>query len=337
MNARRDPYQVLGVARDADTEEIRRAFRERALRDHPDRNPNDPAAAERFKAASEAYATLRDPESRRRHDQFARSGVGGRAPQPDFGQVDWRSVFQEADVRVDWGRYAQGGVVPSVGGVVFEMLFRGVTRAFRQAGLMPGETRRVPLRIELDEARRGAERRVAIPGPVACPTCKGAAPSGVGCSACSGSGELSGGFEAMVRVPAGVRPGQKLRLAGLGGPGRPPGDAYVELTIAIPAGLELKGRDLHGAVVVTPNEARRGTTRRIAGLEVTVPAGARAGARLRVAGGGVAGGDLLLSVEVDVWRGLGSAFAQGAERAVQDSVGGARLLWRRMANAGRKP
>jgi DnaJ-class molecular chaperone len=148
---------------------------------------------------------------------------------------------------------------------------------------------------------------------------------------------LPGGFEAMVRIPPGVKPGQKLRLAGLGGPGRPPGDAFVELSVHIPNGLELKGRDLVGVLTVTPMEARRGTTRRLAGLEVTVPPGARHGARLRVGGGGLAGGDLLLRIDTDVWRGLSSAVAQGAGRAVQDSWGGWRELWRRMSTAGRKP
>ena len=100
-----DPYAVLGVPRDADADTVKRAYREAALRDHPDRNPGDAAAEERFKRASEAYATLRDPEARRRYDAFAAAGVGaagmGGAPRPDFATVDWRAVFREAEVPID--------------------------------------------------------------------------------------------------------------------------------------------------------------------------------------------------------------------------------------------
>jgi DnaJ-class molecular chaperone len=346
---RRDPYDVLGVPRDADADAVKRAYRERALRDHPDRNPGDAAAEERFKAASEAYATLRDPDARRRYDAYVAAGgaarVGpahgagggfGGAPHPDFATVDWRSVFQEAEVPLDWGRYGGGGV-PTTGNVVFDVLFRGVARAFRQAGLLPGEDRTVPLRLDLDTARRGGHRRVHVRGPVACPACgPGRGVATASCPSCAGGGVLRYGTEVDVRVPAGVRPGQKLRLQGMGGPGRPPGDAYVELDVALPPGVTLHGRDLASEVFLTPLETARGAVVRVAGTRVRVAAGAREGQRLRVAGAGLGGGDLMLTLRRDVWR--------GTARAVGEAWGGAwgglietwRHAWRRGSLAGRK-
>lgn len=333
---RRDPYEVLGVARDADADAIKRAYRERALRDHPDRNPGDPAAEERFKAASEAYATLRDPDARRRYDAYVTAGgaaAAGRraaAPRPDFGTVDWRTVFQEADVPVDWGRYATAGGQATTGHAVFDVLFRGVARAFRQAGLLPGEDRRVPLRLDLATARAGVRRRVFVPGPVACPACatRGGVP---GCTTCGGVGALRAGMAVDVQVPAGVRPGQRLRLARLGGPGRPPGDAYVEIDVVLPAGVRRDGRDLHAELPLTPLQARQGLVARVAGTRVRVPAGARDGQRLRVAGAGLGGGDLHVALRIDLWR----AWGRAAQDTLDDGLALARDAWRRLTTAGR--
>ena len=335
MNApRRDPYEVLGVPRDADLDAIRRAYRERALRDHPDRNPGDAAAAERFKGASEAYATLRDPEARRRYDALGTGG--GRGPRPDFSTVDWRTVFQEADVQVDWSRYATQGGIPTTGHLVFDMLFRGVARAFRQAGLLPGEERLVHARIDLATARAGGTARVRLPGPTNCPRCRGAATSGLICTECHGAGVARNGIEVDVTLPKGVRSGQKLRLAGMGGPGRPPGDALVEIEVALPPGVRLHGRDLVAEVAITPLEARQGVRLEVAGTSVSLAAGVIDGAHLRFPGGGLGGGELRLSVVVDTWRGLGRAGTQTTDKFVKETWNSAKELWRKMASAGRK-
>jgi DnaJ-class molecular chaperone len=305
----RDPYQVLGVAKDADADAIKRAYRERAMRDHPDRNPDDPAAAERFARASQAYATLRDPEQRRRYDAFvARGGRAGEAPRPDFGRVDWRSVFREADVP-----YGAGGTPGTLGGnPVFEALFtrlgRGVETVFRQAGLLPGEDRTVTLRLTLAQARSGGRERLRLPGPIVCPTCS---PPRATCPTCGGAGTLPA-MEVDVAVPAGVHPGQRLRLRRMGGPGRPPGDALVLLDVALPPGIERRGRDLHATVHVTPGELRRGAAVRVAGVRVDVPPGARDGADLRVAGAGL-GGDLRVTLRTDP--------VAGALRSAVDVIG----------------
>lgn len=299
----RDPYTVLGVPRDADAETVKRAYRAAALRDHPDRNPGDAGAEERFKSASEAYATLRDPEARRRYDTYAATGGGpAGVPRPDFGTVDWRAIFREADVPIDWSR---AGGATTTGHVVFDALFQGVARAFRHAGLARGEDREVALRLDLAEAQGGAQRRVHIPGPVACTGCGGAARAGgAACATCGGEGVLRAGVEVDVRVPAGVRPGQRLRLQGMGGPGGPPGDAFVVLDVVLPLGDRLDGRDVRTDVYVSPAEARAGTVVRVHGREVRIEAGARDGQTVVVAGGGLRGGALRATVRVDPWRAL---------------------------------
>lgn len=328
----RDPYEVLGVPRDADAEAVKRAYRAAALRDHPDRNPGDAAAEERFKAASEAYATLRDPEARRRYDAYAAAGgPPGGVPRPDFGTVDWRAVFREADVPIDWGR---AGGMPTTGNVVFDALFQGVARAFRHAGLVRGEDRELALRLGYDEARAGASRRVRVPGPVTCTACAGAArATGAACATCGGDGVLRAGADVEVRVPAGVRPGQRLRLQGMGGPGRPPGDAYVALEVALPVGARFEGRDVVAEVFVTPAEAARGVVARVLGHPVTVPAGARDGQELRVPGGGVGGGALRARVRVDPWRGLARDAIGAVGARLAAPVAELRALRRRWSRA----
>jgi molecular chaperone DnaJ len=329
----RDPYAVLGVPRDADGETVKRAYRSAALRDHPDRNPGDPAAEERFKAASEAYATLRDPEARRRFDAYAATGGGpAGVPRPDFGAVDWRAIFREADVPIDWAR---AGGVATTGNVVFDVLFQGVARAFRHAGLARGEDREIPLRLDFAEARDGGARRVHVPGPVVCPGCAGRTRAGeAACATCGGEGVLRAGTEVDVRIPAGVRPGQKLRLQGMGGPGGPPGDALVVLDVALPLGARSVGRDVHVDVFVTPAEVAGGVVARVLGRDVRVPRGVRDGTALTVAGGGLGGGALVATVRVDPWRGLARDVLQGANARLARPVAAVRDVWRRATGAG---
>ncbi len=333
-----DPYETLGVDRDADAETVKRAFRERALRDHPDRNPNDPAAEERFKRASEAYATLRDPETRRRYDAYVAAGGdrfdparGGRVPRPDFGTVDWRSVFREADVPIDWTRT---GAMPTTGHVVFDVLFHNVARVFRQAGLIRGEDRTLSLRLDLATARSGGTRRVSVSGPVACSACHGA---GGPCPTCGGEGVLRAGLDVDVRIPKGVRPGQRLRLQGLGGPGRPPGDAYVEIDVVLPLGTHRQGADLVTDLYVTPAEAAHGVEAEVAGAQLRVPAGVTEGRVIRVAGGGLGGGALLVTVHIDVWRGGARSLTDAASGWLAGPVATARDTWKRFFGKGDRP
>jgi molecular chaperone DnaJ len=313
-----DPYEVLGVPRSASADEVKRAYREKALQYHPDRNPGDAVASERFRTISEAYATLRDPEARRRFDAYGHVGRSPGAATPDFSHVDWRVVFQEAGVPFDWSR---GGGIPSTGNVVFDVLFRGMTTMFRQAGLLPGVDRELPLRIDLATARAGGSVRVNVPGPIACSSCGGVGRDAAGaCAVCGGAGVLRNGMPVEVRVPPGVRHGTRLRLARLGGPGQPPGDAYVVIAVDLPAGAALRGGDLLTDLFVTPLEAARGAVATVFGVPVQVGAGSVDGEQVRVAGGGI-GGDLVVTLRTDILRGLGRAAGEWLRSVV----------WRRAA------
>lgn len=297
-DAPRDPYAVLGVDRDATDAEIKAAYRKRAMRDHPDRNPGDPEAEERFKAASEAYATLRDPEKRAWVD---RGGAAAGGARPDFGDVDWRTVFQEADLRVD---LSEG--VPRTGNAVFDALFGAMGTMMRQQGLLPGEDVHATVRIPWALARTGGTTTVRIPGVATCAVCRGSRldEDGRPCPACGGTGKRRGN-RVEVRVPRGVRPGTVLRLRGLGGVGAPPGDARVSVEVALPPDVERIGDEIHADLPVTPREARQGVRTALHGADVVVPPGTPDGATVRVPGGGLAGEDLVVRVRHAVWRGLG--------------------------------
>lgn len=296
-----NPYQVLGVPRDASQDEIKRAYRKLALEYHPDRNPGDDSAEEKFKQISEAYATLRDEDSRARFDRYGDAGTGSQG-RPDFATVDWQQVFREADVHIDWSK--RGGV-PRTGNVVFDALFGAMTGMFRNAGLLPGEDRVVEASIPFVTARSGGRKFVRIPGPAMCPTCRGAGTHDGGvCPTCRGKGVLAHGTEVEVSIPAGVRDRQKLRLRGLGGPGSPPGDAIVTVAIDLPKGVELSGNDLYADVPITPLEATRGLKTRIAGMEIELEPHLADGEIRRIRGAGLGGGDLVATIRHDVWHGI---------------------------------
>jgi len=326
----RDPYEVLGVPRDADADELKAAYRRQAMRYHPDRNPGDKEAEERFKEVSEAYAVLRDPEARARYDRYGASDPG--AFRPDVSSVDWQTIFREADIKIDWD--ARGGM-PSSGSAIFDALFGIMTGMLRGAGLFPGQSYQVPLPLTLGELRSGTVKRLQVPGPSVCPTCQGtgrapdgggasapgpfevapqgAQPAAVACPACGGRGVRRGGARLDVRVPAGAAPGTKLRLKGAGGPGNPPGDVYAELTLQLPPTARVVGQDVHDTLTLTPLEARRGTTADYQGVAVRVPPGSRACTTLTLPGQGLGRGQagaLVLTLELD-WLG-------GATRLVGD-------------------
>ncbi|HEX7004615.1 MAG TPA: DnaJ domain-containing protein [Trueperaceae bacterium] len=306
-----NPYQVLGVERTATQDEIKSAYRKLALQYHPDRNPGDKQAEEKFKAVSEAYATLRDPESRARFDRYG--NAGGR---PDFETVDWQTIFREAEINVDWDLHRG---MPKTGNAVFDMLFGAVTGMMRSSGLLPGEHRDISVDLPVPLARSGGSVRVRVPGPSICPTCRGSGRARGGtCPACGGRGQQRGGSLVDVEVPPGVKPGTKLRLRGLGGPGTPPGDVFVTLGVDLPEGVVRRGGDLLAELFVTAWELDRGVNSEVLGMPVRIPAGTRDGSTLRFTSGGL-GGDLLLTVREDLWRGLRR---MGKDRLQQLTRGG---------------
>ncbi len=315
---RRDPYEVLGVPRDADAAAVKRAFRQQAMRYHPDRNPGDEQAEERFKELSEAYAVLRDPESRARYDRYGHEPTGGFTT-PTYTGEQWREMFREAEVPIDWTRMAGGAMT---GNAMFDALFGMVAGMLRGSGLLPGETREVVLDLTLGEAVSGAVKRVRVPGPSVCAVCQGtgravaegavAAPAGPfsantydgTCPACNGRGVRRNAAAVEVQVPAGAKSNTKLRLRGLGGPGSPPGDLMVDIEVRLPETARVQGRDVHDTIAITPWQASAGGVVDYEGVRVPVPPGTSDGQSLVVAGGGLGGGDLRLTVQVSLVGGI---------------------------------
>jgi len=250
--SRRDYYEVLGVARDASESDIKKAYRKLALQYHPDRNPGDAGAEERFKEAAEAYSVLGDGEKRARYDRFGHAGVSGAGPGggPGFNP----DIFADfSDILGDIFGFGGG-----FGG-------RG-----RRGGPTRGADLRFDLEIAFEDSLNGTETTIQIPREEHCDTCSGsgAAPgstretcpqcrgsgqlryqqgflvvahtcrecSGSGqvvrkpCPACRGTGRQTRDRRVTVRIPAGIADGQRLRLHGEGehgSVGGPPGDLYV--------------------------------------------------------------------------------------------------------------
>jgi molecular chaperone DnaJ len=312
----RDFYEVLGIDRSASLDDIKKAYRKLAVKYHPDRNPDDPSAEERFKEASEAYAVLSDPEKRSTYDRFGRQGLGGQG----FTGFDPSSFGDFADILGDLFGF----------GDIFGGRGRGGRAASRR-----GRDLQYTMRIGLEEAATGVERSIRVPrlercqhcegsgaepgsGPATCGTCHGGGQvmfrrgflsvaqtcptcGGRGqviqnpCQECSGAGRVEREASLRVRVPAGIDSGMRLRLSGegeQGGLGAPPGDLYVVLAVEPHELFERDGRDLHLGLPVSVFQALLG-----ARLEVTtilgdeetieVAEGSQPGDVIRVRGAGM--------------------------------------------------
>jgi curved DNA-binding protein len=263
--ASQDYYEALGVPRDASADDIRRAYRNLARRLHPDVN-KEPGAEDRFKAISEAYEVLRDPEKRARYDSLGANWRAG--PQPPGGGsaengFDPSSGFR--DVRVDFG---SGGF-----GDIFEDLFGGRTGRAGRGGFegfsFRGGDQEAELELTLEEAAAGGRRRLS----------------------------LADGRELEVEIPPGVRDGQRIRLAGQGSPGAgegESGDLFLRVRLKPHRRFRVQGRDLYVDLAVSPWEAALGADISVPTLDgsarVKVPAGSSSGRRLRLRGQGLPGG-----------------------------------------------
>jgi molecular chaperone DnaJ len=333
--AERDLYELLGVAKDASDEELKRAYRQKARELHPDTNPDDPEAEAEFKQVTVAYEVLSDPERRRQYDLFGLQGLLGGQGGPE------------------WQTFGEGGL-----GDLFEAFF-GAMGATRRGpgGHGPGPDAEVTLRLTLSEAAFGAERTLEVRLPVACESCgaTGASPgsSPTRCADCQGTGELrrvrqsilgqmvtsspcsrcqgSGSTIATpcttcrgegrtsttstltIDVPAGVEDGSTMRLAGRGAAGfrgGPNGTLFVHLGVERDARFERHGDDLHTVATVSIAQATLGATVPIATLEgdetIDVERGTQPGEVLRLRQRGVTHlrgrgrGDLLVHVAVAV-------------------------------------
>jgi curved DNA-binding protein len=281
----RDYYDVLGVSRGASEDEIRTAYRKLAREYHPDVN-KDPGADDRFKEISEAHEVLRDPEKREKYDRLGPNWKAGEdvSGASGFGGYGGGAPGGFEDVRMDFG---DGGGFSDF----FESFFGGRRAGARGGGggfdgfSMRGGDQEATLEITLEEAARGGKRSIS----------------------------LADGRDFEVQIPAGVRDGQKIRLAGQGGEGPgggPAGDLYLRVRIKPHPRFRLEGDDLVVEIPVAPWEAALGATVPVPTVDggvakVKVPAGSSSGRRLRLKGQGMptAGGrkgDLYANVRIVV-------------------------------------
>lgn len=329
--AKADYYEVLGVPKNAPDQEIKSAYRKLALKHHPDRNPGDKQAEERFKEAAEAYSVLQDPDKRRRYDAYGHAGVGGAGA---------------------------GGIDPTIFGDFGDILgdFFGFGDVFgrRRGGPRRGSDLRYNLELSFEEAVFGTETHIQIPRTEPCSSCggSGSAPgsSPSACSQCGGSGQMTfqQGFfsvartcgrcrgsgriitspcsgcrgeghvtrerKIQIKIPGGVDTGSQLRVAGEGEAGMggaPPGDLYVVVRAKEHSFFKRDGTNLFCEMPITFTQAALGATIEVptpdgGRARVHVPEGAQSGANFRVRGHGVpqlgskGRGDLHVAVRVVV-------------------------------------
>jgi len=330
---KRDYYEVLSVSRTATDQEIKSAYRRLAVKYHPDKNPNDASAEEKFKEAAEAYSVLSDAEQRRRYDRLGHAGVSGSA---DAGA---------------WGAPGFGGIEDILGDLFgFGDVFGGRGGARRSAA-QRGADLRYDLEITLEEAASGMTAQLRIPRLEACDTCKGSGAAAgsqpESCSTCQGSGQVryQQGFFSVsrschvcrgtgrviknpcneckgggrverekqmeVKIPAGVETGSRLRVSGegeAGTQGGAPGDLYVVIHVSEHEQFERQGSNLYEAVPITFAQAALGADIMVKTLDedekLKIPMGTQTGTVFRLRGkgmpvlGGRGRGDLFVSVTV---------------------------------------
>ena len=321
--SKRDFYETLGVSRGASEADIKKAFRQKARKLHPDQNPDDPKAADEFKSVNEAYEILKDKDKKAAYDQFGHAafeggmGGGGRGGpgQGDFGSA-FSDVFEDLFGDFMGGRGGGGGA-------------RG------RGGVQRGSDLRYNLRVTLEDAFKGKKSSIQVPGtvqctvcngtgaeggaqPQTCPTCSGhgkvraqqgfftierTCPTCQGrgqiiknpCRVCGGSGTVRKDRSLSVNIPPGVDTGTRIRLEGEGeaGPrGGPPGDLYIFINVEDHEIFERDGANLYCRIPVPMTTAAMGGELEAPLLDggrsrVKVPEGVQTGKRLRLRGKGM--------------------------------------------------
>jgi molecular chaperone DnaJ len=332
--SKRDYYEVLGVSRTASEQEIKSAYRRLAVRYHPDKNPGDTEAEEKFKEAAEAYSVLSDAEQRRRYDRFGHAGVASSAASGG------------------WSAQGFGGIEDILGDLFgFGDVFAGQARGTRRTAAQRGADLRYDLEISLEEAASGMNASLRIPRLETCETCKGAGAAegtqpetcqtcggagqvryqqgffsvartcgncrGTGrlirnpCETCQGMGRVEREKTMEVKIPAGVETGSRLRVQGEGEAGMqggPSGDLYVVIHVLEHEQFERQGSHLYTTVPITFAQAALGaeiTVKTLNGQkQYKIPAGTQSGQDFRLRGegmpvlGGRGRGDLIFLVKV---------------------------------------
>ncbi|MBW2528953.1 MAG: molecular chaperone DnaJ [Deltaproteobacteria bacterium] len=349
MSEKRDYYELLGVAQDATTDDIRKAYRKLALKHHPDRNAGSREAEAKFKEVTEAYQVLSDADKRQRYDRFGHAGVEGSV---DFG-ADIFSHFQDIFSEFFGG---MGG-------------FGGASR--RRSGPQRGQDQRMEQALSLEEAVAGCKKELSVRSPVeceqcggtgaepgtqptTCPTCRGAGQvsSGRGfvvftqtcpacggegavvetpCDACGGAGWAEQERSVLVTFPPGVDSGHRLRVSGQGVAGRrggPPGDLYVDVLVQPHDRYQRDGIDLITRQTISFPDAALGTSVELELLdgsvhELEIPRGVQPGQVLTIPGKGAprvdgrAVGSLHVLIQVQVPKRL----SRRAKKLLKDLEG----------------
>jgi curved DNA-binding protein len=258
-----DFYSVLGVTRSSSAEEIQRAYRKLARTYHPDVN-KDPAAEERFKEISEAYDVLSDPETRIKYDRF---GSSFRQVPDGVGQEPRERAQRTNHSGWEGGQGFDSWTAGGFDGIDLDDLFGG-TFGRRRRSQIRGADQEATIEISLEDAFKGANRKITLPG-------------------------VNGQRSYDVKIPPGVIEGQRIRLAGQGGQGGngQPGDLYLIVHIAAHPRFRLDGRDIYVDLPVAPWEAALGAKVAVEGpggdAKLTVPAGTSSGRKLRLRGRGL--------------------------------------------------
>ncbi|RYE69550.1 MAG: molecular chaperone DnaJ [Oxalobacteraceae bacterium] len=331
--AKRDFYEILGVAKGASEEDIKKSYRKLAMKYHPDRNPDNKEAEEKFKEVKEAYEMLSNPEKREAYDRYGHAGVDPNG--------------------MGGGGFGQGGFGDAFGDI-FGDIFGGAARGGRGGGaqVYRGADLRYNLEITLEQAAGGFDTTIRVPSwdkcdtchgsgakpgtqPVTCSTCAGhgqvrmqqgffsiqqTCPKCHGsgkiipepCAACGGAGRIKRNKTLEVKIPAGIDNGMRIRSSGNGEPGTnggPPGDLYVEIHIKPHEVFQREGDDLHCEMPISFVKAALGGEIEVPTLggkvSFTIPEGTQTGKTFRLKGKGIKGvrsgysGDLFCHVVVE--------------------------------------
>jgi molecular chaperone DnaJ len=315
--AAKDYYSILGVNRNASDKEIKAAFRRLARQYHPDVNPGNKAAEEKFKEINLAFEVLSDPDKRKKYDKYGENW--------QYGE-QMEAARQQASSG-GWSFTQQGNAGESVqfdeGDLegIFGNLFGGRSSPFGRRSSRPrrGQDLEYEVEVTLEEAFNGTLRNISLQGQTTCSTCKGTGRiQNLACSVCRGSGVVVDTKRLEVRIPAGVDNGSRVRIAGKGQPGSagaPAGDLYLIIKLRPHAQFKRKGDDLMVDVGVPLTTAALGgeiqvPTLKGAKLVLRIPPETQNEQVFRLSGqgmphlGSTARGDLLATVKITMPKGL---------------------------------
>ncbi len=313
----KDYYKTLGVPRTASHDDIRKAFRKLARLYHPDVAKDKKRAEEKFKEINEAYEVLGDTSKREKYDQLGADWkAGGSRPPPGASGEAFRTHT--------W-RSGPGAENFEFGGTGFSDFFEqffggggggggfGRRGATAEPETEKGRDVEGVIMVTLEEAMRGAIRSISVRRNTVCAECQGSGVQGRRvCPVCGGAGQVSATQNYKVKIPSGVRDGQRLRVSGQGEPslgGGPPGDLYLRVRMASHPDFRVEGGDLYYDLDLAPWEAALGASVSVPTLDgpvsIKIPPGTQTGQRLRVRGRGLPAGDLYVVARIQMPKEIG--------------------------------